>query len=143
MGTAIRLFEKDGLGQRAAESDAWQGSLFSLRCLGAHVFDGLLMSREPEDTYKTNATTKYIYSFPQPLIVSLHVTNVTMFLVTDLRAIQKYSNQFPKKHFFFLIPISLDFTYSSCIAQGQREDRSRHRFGIRTVALHTSNNFEN
>lgn len=63
MGTAIRLFEKDGLGQRAAESDAWQGSLFSLRCLGAHVFDGLLMSREPEDTYKTNASLEYILCF--------------------------------------------------------------------------------
>lgn len=144
MGTAIRLFEKDGLGQRVAESDVWQGSLFSLRCLGAHVFKDLLMSWELEDTYKTNKRKPRIYLCFSLAFNSCFTCNKCYDVFGDWsKSHLKVFKLVSKEILFFWIPISPGFTYSSCIVQGQWEDRSRHRFRIKTVVLHTSNNFKN
>lgn len=144
MGTAIRLFEKDGLGQRAAESDTWQGPLFSLRYLGTHVFDDLLMFWEPEDIYKTNVRPEYISCFSSAFN-SCFTHNKCYNVFGDWsKSRSKVFKLVSKEKKFFWLPFHwISHIPVAFIAQGQWEDRSRHSFGIRTVALHTSNNFKN
>lgn len=89
----------------------------------------------PEDTYKINVSPEYILCFSLTFN-SCFMCNKCYIIFDDSSKSHSKVFRSVSKETCFLTPISVGFTYFSCIAHGQWEDRSRHWLGIRTVALH-------